>query len=42
MLGNVYRMPKDVGDGETFLAGQKQDWHVEEVEVWQASMAETP
>jgi len=36
MLGNVYKLPKDAGcdDGESFLAGRKKDWQVEEVEVW--------
>lgn len=34
MLGNVYKLPKHATDGETFLAGQKKDWVVEEVEVW--------
>ena len=34
-LGNVYKMPKDGGqDGETYLAGRKEDWHVHEVEIW--------
>jgi len=35
MVGNVYKLPKSAnGDGETFLAGRKKDWQVEEVEVW--------
>ena len=34
MLGNVYKLPKEATDGETFLAGRRGDWHVEEVEVW--------
>ena len=36
MLGNVYKLPKDadVDDAESFLAGRKKDWQVEEVEVW--------
>ena len=34
MLGNVYKLPKNAPDGETFLAGRKRDWQVEEVEVW--------
>ena len=32
-LGNVYKLP--VGfDGETFLAGRRKDWKIDEVEVW--------
>lgn len=36
MLGNVYKLPKSAAtaDGESFLAGRKKDWVVEEVEVW--------
>lgn len=26
MLGNVYKLPKEADDGETFLAGRKKDW----------------
>ena len=33
MLGNVYKLPSGE-DGETFLAGRKKDWQVDEVEVW--------
>ena len=36
MLGNVYKMPKGVpySESETWLAGKKDNWKVEEVEVW--------
>ena len=33
MLGNVYKCPFKE-DGETFLAGKKKEWVVDEVEVW--------
>ena len=32
-LGNVYKCPKKE-DGETFLAGRKKEWQIDEVEVW--------
>jgi len=37
MLGNVYKLPEgvNVDDAESFLAGRKTDWAIEEVEVWQ-------
>ena len=36
MLGNVYKLPKSAEhvDSESFLAGRKKDWVVDEVEVW--------
>ena len=36
MLGNVYKLPNEAGniDAESFLAGRKKDWVIEEVEVW--------
>ena len=36
MLGNVYKMPKGVSysQSETWLAGRKDNWDVQEVEVW--------
>jgi hypothetical protein len=36
MLGNIYKMPKGVNyaQAETWLAGQKDNWQVDEVEVW--------
>ena len=36
MLGNVYKLPKGVSfaDSETWLAGKKDEWQVQEVEVW--------
>ena len=36
MLGNVYKMPKGVSfkDSETWLAGKKDNWEVQDVEVW--------
>ena len=34
MLGNVYKLPDGYEDGETYLAGQKSDWKIEEIEVW--------
>jgi hypothetical protein len=39
MLGNVYKLPQgiDVKDAESFLAGRKKDWVVDEVEVWAVS-----
>ena len=37
-LGNVYQLPKSETDGEKFLAGQKSDWVVDEVEVWSLTM----
>lgn len=39
MLGNVYKLPKSATDGETFLAGRKKDWQVDEVEVWAVTRA---
>ena len=33
-LGNVYKAPEGY-ESETFLAGKKKDWVIEEVEVWQ-------
>jgi hypothetical protein len=33
MVGNVYKVPPGQ-DGDTFLAGKKNDWNVDEVEVW--------
>ena len=33
-LGNVYKPPEGY-ESETFLAGKKKDWVIEEVEVWQ-------
>ena len=42
MLGNVYKLPKNATDGETFLAGRKKDWQVEEVEVWAVVKADSP
>ena len=36
MLGNVYKCPTSYKDSaETFLAGSKTDWDIEEVEVWE-------
>lgn len=39
MLGNVYKLPHgvDIKDAETFLAGKKKDWIIDEVEVWAVS-----
>ena len=36
MLGNVYKLPPgiDLQEGESFLAGKKKDWIIEEVEIW--------
>ena len=36
MLGNVYKLPQgvDIKESESFLAGRKKDWVIEEVEVW--------
>lgn len=36
MLGNVYKLPPGVSqsDSETWLAGRKDQWQVQEVEVW--------
>jgi hypothetical protein len=41
MLGNVYKLPHgvEVKDAESFLAGKKKDWVVEEVEVWAVTMS---
>ena len=33
-LGNVYKAP-DGFEAESFLAGQKKDWQINDVEVWQ-------
>lgn len=32
-LGNVYKVPLKE-DPESFLAGRKKDWQIEEVEIW--------
>lgn len=32
-LGNVYKKPRGV-DPETWLAGKKDEWSIQEVEVW--------
>jgi hypothetical protein len=32
-LGNVYKCPPKE-DGDTFLAGKKKDWQIDEVEIW--------
>jgi hypothetical protein len=39
MLGNVYKLPHDVDikDAESFLAGKKNNWIIDEVEVWAVS-----
>ena len=36
MLGNVYKLPPGISyaQSETWLAGKKDEWSVEEVEVW--------
>ena len=36
MLGKVYRLPTgvDLKESETFLAGKKKDWVIDEVEIW--------
>ena len=33
MLGTVYKLPSGA-NSETFLAGKRKDWKVDEVEVW--------
>lgn len=33
LLGNVYKCPAGF-DPETFLAGYKNDWQIDEIEVW--------
>lgn len=33
VVGNVYKMP-DGQDPETYLAGRKTDWQIDEIEVW--------
>ena len=35
-LGNVYKVPQ-MFDRKTFLAGSKDNWDIEEVEVWSVS-----
>jgi len=35
-LGNVYKVPPRE-DKDTFLAGRRQDWQIDEVEVWSLS-----
>ena len=39
MLGNVYKLPHgvDIKDAESFLAGKKNNWIIDEVEVWAVS-----
>lgn len=32
-LGNIYKVP-DGYEADSFFAGQKKDWNIEEVEVW--------
>ena len=38
MLGNVYKLPKGK-DSETFLAGKRSNWKIDEVEVWSVTLA---
>jgi hypothetical protein len=39
MLGNVYKLPHgvEIKDAESFLAGKKNNWIIDEVEVWAVS-----
>ena len=33
-LGNVYKRPPGCLEADSFLAGKKKDWQVDEIEVW--------